>query len=93
MNSQYWINTECIRLVCEAAQETGSCKGLEALRLALGKMDGKASLVNVKSDIVAALQFVDARLRKTPQPRRHREHQSLREIQWRPNWQWKLGET
>lgn len=45
MSTLLWINTECMRLVREAARETNNIDGLEALKLLLEKMREKPGLI------------------------------------------------
>jgi hypothetical protein len=83
MSTPIFVNTEAVRLVREAAQETHTVDGLEALRLVLDKMGGKPGLITDREPLASAYGYIDQKLAELmstgpPQPitipRRYSRH-------------------
>ena len=66
MSTTTLINSEAVRLVCEAASEIRTLEGLEALMLVLDKMHGKPGFVT--ADIASAQIHVRQRVARLTAP-------------------------
>jgi hypothetical protein len=66
MSTTTLINSEAVRLVCEAANEVRTIDGLDALMLVLEKMHGKPGFVT--ADISSAQIYVRQRVARLPAP-------------------------
>jgi hypothetical protein len=60
MSTPISINSEAVRLVCEAASEVRTLEGLDALMLVLEKMHGKPGFIT--ADIASAQIYIRQRV-------------------------------
>lgn len=62
MSTPIPINADAVSLVKEAAHETHTVDGLEALRLVLEKMHGKPGLITDHKTFAAACRYVENKM-------------------------------